>query len=194
MSLQEQSYSVLVVSSDKNFHSAMASMLPKSSFQQAVEVSTVAEGQRAVAERNFDFVIINAPLKDDIGVRFAIDCSTEHNALVLYLIQNEIHGDVYARVAEHGVFTLPKPMSKQSMGNALRWLMTAKRKIKGAEKKTTKIENKMDEIRLVNKAKWLLISNEGLLEPEAHRYLEKEAMNRCVTKKEVAEDIIKKYS
>ena len=194
MSLKEQAYSVLVVSSDKNFHSAMASMLPKSSFQQIVEVGTVAEAQRAVAERGFDFVIINAPLKDDIGVRFAIDCSTEHNALVLYLIQNEIHGEGYAKVAEHGVFTLPKPMSKQSMGNALRWLMTAKRKIAGAEKKSTKIEDKMEEIRLVNKAKWLLISKENLLEPEAHRYLEKEAMNRCVTRREIAEEVIEKYS
>lgn len=169
-------------------------MLPEVSFQPVVKVSTVAEAQRAAAERSFDFVIINAPLKDDIGVRFAIDCSTSHNSLVLFLISNEIHGDVYAKVAEHGVFTLPKPMSKQTMDNALRWLLTAKRKLSGAEKKTTKIEDKMEEIRLVNKAKWLLISNEGLLEPEAHRFLEKEAMNRCITKKEVAQEIIDKYS
>lgn len=194
MSLKEQAYSVLVVSSADNFHNAMAAMLPEVSFQPIVKVQTVAAAQRAVAERNFDFVIINAPLKDDLGMRFAIDCSTSHNALVLFLIQNEIHGDIYAKVAEHGVFTLPKPMNKQSMDNALRWLLTAKRKLSGAEKKSNKMENKMEEIRLVNKAKWLLISNEGLLEPEAHRFLEKEAMDRCITKKQVAEEIIKKYS
>jgi response regulator NasT len=51
------------------------------------------------------------------------------------------------------------------------------------------MEDKMEEIRLVNKAKWLLISNEGLLEPEAHRYLEKEAMDRCISKKAVAEEL-----
>ena len=169
-------------------------MLPEVSFQPLVNVSTVAAAQRAVAERSFDFVIINAPLKDDIGVRFAIDCSTEQNAFVLFLISHEIHADIYAKVAQHGVFTLPKPMGKQSMENALRWLLTAKRKLSGAEKKTNKMEDKMEEIRLVNKAKWLLISNEGLLEPEAHRYLEKEAMNRCITKKAVAKEIIEKYS
>ena len=38
-----------------------------------------------LAERDFDFVIINAPLKDDLGMRFAIDCSTASNALVLFL-------------------------------------------------------------------------------------------------------------
>ncbi len=185
---------MLVVSAADDFHNAMATMLPKTSFQPIVKVSTVAAAQRAVAERGFDFVIINAPLKDDLGMRFAIDCSTAKNALVLFLIRNEIHGDVYAKVAEHGVFTLPKPISKQAMDNAIRWLLAAKLKLTGFENKTTKIEDKMDEIRLVNKAKWLLISNENLLEPEAHRYLEKEAMNRCVTKKQVAEDIIRKYS
>lgn len=194
MSLDQHAYSVLVVSAVENFHSAMTSMLPEASFQPIVKVQTVAEAQRAVAERSFDFVIINAPLKDDLGMRFAVDCSTSHNSLVLFLISNEIHGDVYAKVAAHGVFTLPKPMNKQSMDNALRWLMTTKRKLSGVEKKNTKIEDKMEEIRLVNKAKWLLISNEGLLEPEAHRYLEKEAMDRCITKKELCEEIIKKYS
>ena len=194
MSLEERAYSVLVVSSTENFHNAMTAMLPEVSFQPIVNISTVAAAQRALAERGFDFVIINAPLKDDLGMRFAIDCSTSHNALVLFLISNEIHGEVYAKVAQHGVFTLAKPMNRQSMANALRWLLTVKRKLSGFEKKTTKIEDKMDEIRLVNKAKWLLISNEGLLEPEAHRYLEKEAMDRCVTKKQVAEEIINKYS
>ncbi|MBQ8980417.1 MAG: ANTAR domain-containing protein [Eubacterium sp.] len=194
MSLKEHSYSVLVVSATDDFHSAMAAMLPKTSFQPIVKATSVATAQRAVAERGFDFVIINAPLKDDLGMRFAIDCSTARGALVLFLISNEIHGDVYAKVAEHGVFTLPKPITKQNMDNAIRWLLAAKLKLTGFEKKTTKIEDKMDEIRLVNKAKWLLISNEGLLEPEAHRYLEKQAMDRCVTKKQIAEEIINKYS
>ncbi len=193
MSIEEHAYSVLVVSSQESFNNAIAAMLPKASFQPTVNVSTVAAARRAVAERHFDFVIINSPVKDDLGMRFAIDCSTSHRALVLLLIPGEIHGEVYARVGEHGVFTLSKPMSRQSMDNALRWLLTAKRKLSGAENKTTKIEDKMEEIRLVNKAKWLLISNEGMLEPEAHRFLEKEAMDRCITKKAVAEEIIKKY-
>ncbi len=194
MSLEEHAYSVLIVSSAESFHNAMTAMLPNSRFQPTVKASTIAAARRAVAERHFDFVIINSPVKDDLGMRFAVDCSTSHNTLVLLLIPNEIHADVYSKVGEHGVFTLPKPMSKQAMDNALRWMLTAKRKLSGVENKTTKMEDKMEEIRLVNKAKWLLISKEGMLEPEAHRFLEKEAMDRCVTKKAIASEIIKKYS
>ena len=52
----------------------------------------------------------------------------------------------------------------------------------------------MTEIRLVNRAKWLLIGELNMSEPDAHRYIEKQAMDNGVTKKEIAENIIKTYS
>ncbi len=193
MSLKEQAFSVLVVSSAENFKSAMAAMLPKFGCQPIIYAGSIGSAKRAAAERDFDFIVINAPLNDDLGVRFAIDCSSK-KSLVLILSPNEIHADVYDKVCSYGVFTLPKPMSHQAMETALRWMAAAKIRLLKTEKKSTKMEDKMEEIRLVNKAKWLLISNEELLEPEAHRYLEKEAMDRCISKKEIALEIIEKYS
>ena len=52
----------------------------------------------------------------------------------------------------------------------------------------------MAEIRLVNKAKWLLIGELHMDEPDAHRYIEKQAMDRCISRREIAEEIIKTYS
>ena len=63
-----------------------------------------------------------------------------------------------------------------------------------SKKNPVTIEEKMAEIRLVNKAKWLLISQLSMSEPEAHRYIEKQAMDRCVTKRTIAEEIMKTYS
>jgi response regulator NasT len=52
----------------------------------------------------------------------------------------------------------------------------------------------MEEIRLVNRAKWLLIENLKMTESDAHHYIEKQAMDRCCSKKEIALGIIKTYS
>ena len=41
--------------------------------------------------------------------------------------------------------------------------------------------------------KWILISVLGMSEPDAHRYIEKQAMDRSMTRKAVAEEIIKTY-
>ena len=63
-----------------------------------------------------------------------------------------------------------------------------------SEKKALSIEEKMEEIRIVNRAKWLLISELKMDEQGAHRYIEKQAMDRCISKRIVAEEIIKTYA
>ncbi|MBQ9530863.1 MAG: ANTAR domain-containing protein [Eubacterium sp.] len=194
MDVSVNSYSALIVSGNEQFNIAISSMLPKGSFHSISIAKSIASAKREVAQKDFDFIIINSPLSDDLGMRFAIDCSNSNKSIVLFIIQNEFYNQTYAKLSDYGVFTLPKPLSKQSTITSLRWMLTAKKRLESAEKKSVKMEDKMEEIRLVNKAKWLLISKEGLLEPEAHKFLEKEAMNRCITKKEVATQIIEKYS
>ena len=54
------------------------------------------------------------------------------------------------------------------------------------ETKNLSVEEKMEEIRLVNRAKWILIEQLKMNEPDAHRHIEKQAMDRCVSKKEIA--------
>ena len=51
----------------------------------------------------------------------------------------------------------------------------------------------MEEIRLVNRAKWILIEQLKMTEAEAHRFIEKQAMDRCSAKREIALGIIKTY-
>ena len=72
--------------------------------------------------------------------------------------------------------------------------MSAREKIRKTEIRTLSFEEKMNEIRLVNRAKWLLISHLQMTEPDAHRYIEKQAMDRCISKKTVAEEIIRTYT
>ena len=94
----------------------------------------------------------------------------------------------------HGVFTLPKQTSKPTLLTALNWMSSARERLRKTEKKTLSIEEKMEEIRIVNRAKWILIRELKLDEPEAHRYTEKQAMDRCISKRIVAEEIIKTYA
>ena len=55
------------------------------------------------------------------------------------------------------------------------------------------MEEKIAEIRLVNKAKWLLIDKLGMAEPDAHRLIEKRAMDTRTPKREVAQEIIDSF-
>ena len=66
-------------------------------------------------------------------------------------------------------------------------------KIRFFTNQTIKLKEKMEEIRLINRAKMLLMQNLSMTEENAHKYIEKEAMNRCVKKILIAEEVIKSY-
>ena len=194
MSLKEREYSVLLVSASEKLNTALSDLLPESRYRPVRTVSSVSAGKRAWSERSYDFVIINSPLPDDTGIRFAIDAAGSAGSVVLLLVRAELQDDVRDKVVEHGVYTLAKPLSRPLVSLALDWLAAARERLRKLEKKTLSVEEKMEEIRLVNRAKWLLISELKMDEPQAHRYIEKQAMDRCISRRDVAEEIIKTYS
>ena len=194
MSLRERVYSILIVSATDKFTSAFADLLLETRYSPIHTAASVSAAKRILAEKTFDFVIINAPLPDDIGTRFAIDTCTSKQSAVLLLVKNDIHADIHDKVVEYGVFTLPKPTSKPTLIHALRWMESSRERLRQFEQKSLSIKEKMAEIRLVNKAKWILISELKMNEPDAHRYIEKQAMDRCITKQTIAEEIIKTYT
>ena len=194
MSLRERVYSILIVSATDKFTSAFADLLLETRYSPIHTAASVSAAKRMLAEKTFDFVIINAPLPDDIGTRFAIDTCTSKQSAVLLFVKSDIHADIHDKVVEYGVFTLPKPTSKPTLIHALRWMESSRERLRQFEQKSLSIQEKMAEIRLVNKAKWILISELKMNEPDAHRYIEKQSMDRCVTKQTIAEEIIKTYT
>lgn len=195
MKLKERTYSVLIVSASENFNSALTALLPRSTYSPVHIVSSVSAAKRTIAERFFDFVVINAPLTDDPGVNFSIDTTdASKGTVVLLLVKNDIYAEIFDKVTAYGVFTLSKPTAKPTMIQALHWMISARECLRKFEKKTSSIEEKMEEIRTVNRAKWVLISELKMTEPDAHRYIEKQAMDRCIARRVVAEEIIKTYA
>ena len=190
MSLKERVYSVLLVSAADSFNAAFTALLPETAYQPVYTVNSISAAKRVLAERSFDFIFVNSPLPDDAGIRFAIDSAACKDTVVLLFAKNDVHDAIHDRVAEYGVFTLPKPTAKPILVQALGWMESARERLRQFEKKNLTLEEKMGEIRLVNRAKWLLISELKMSEPDAHHYIERQAMDCCVSKKEIAENII----
>lgn len=187
-------YSVLVVSAAEKFNETLAALLPSTDYYPVKFVTNIAAAKRAYLEQQYDFVIINAPLPDDFGTRFAIDVTSGNCAVALMLVRAESYEDIHAKVVTRGIFTLSKPTSTQIITHALEWMAAARERLRRLESKATSIEEKMEEIRLVNRAKWLLIENLQMTEADAHHYIEKQSMDRCISRRETALNIIKTYS
>lgn len=194
MSFEERVYSVLIVSATEKFIASVKDLLPDSRFYPVDEERSTSSARRAIAEKTYDLIIINSPLPDGDGLRFAIDTSNGKNTVVLVMVRNELYSEAFEKVSPYGTYILPKPTSKQIITQALDWMVSTRERLRNLEEKSLSLEDKMREIRVVNRAKWLLISELKMTESDAHRYIEKQAMDRCISKSIMAEEIIKIYT
>ena len=193
MNFDNHVYSVLVVSSNEKFTETLKPLLIKKRYEPISYCSSIAAAKRKTTDTFYDLVIINSPLPDDTGTKFAIDLSTRKNTACLLLVKNEVLDTITAKVKDHGVYVIPKPVSLPLVYLSLDWLETTRERLRRFEQKNVSVEKRMEEIRLVNRAKWLLISKENLSEEEAHHSIEKQAMDNSVSKAKIAEEIIERY-
>lgn len=193
MEFTERRYSVLLVSSSPKFNESMLALLPESRFYPVAAVSDVSSARRRLLENKYDIVIINAPLPDDFGTRLALYICENSGAGVLLLVKAEHYPDINGRVSPFGALVLPKPASSQTVSQSLQLLCGTRERLRRMEQKTASIEEKMEEIRIINRAKLLLMEQLKMTEKEAHRFIEKQAMDRCVTRITIAQSILSTY-
>lgn len=169
-------------------------MLPPSEYYPVCFTGNIAAARRELLSRSFDLVIINAPLPDETGTQFAIDANKRMDTVVLLLLRADYFEEVNERVISYGVFTLQVPVPASTIRQGLKWMISSRERLRRMETKNLSVEEKMEEIRLVNRAKWILIEKQKMNESDAHRHIEKRAMDQCISKSEVARSIIKAYT
>ena len=168
-------------------------LLPPTDFWPVTVARSVNDARRRLLEDSFDIVIVNSPLPDSAGVQFSMDVCMSSESGVLLLVKSEIYEDTYYKVLPFGVVTLSKPTNSQMVSQNLRVLCAMRERLRQIKSKQATVEEKIEEIRLINRAKWLLIERLKMTEPDAHRYITKQAMEQRVSKRETAESIIRTY-
>ena len=72
----------------------------------------------------------------------------------------------------------------------VRFMLAIRQGMAERDDEVMRLRKKLSEIGYITKAKCLLIQHRSMTEEEAHYYLERQAMDRCVGKKEIALEII----
>ncbi len=194
MDLKERCYSILIVSSSAKFDDSLLSILINEKYRPIDKVSDISSARRALLEKDYDIVIINAPLPDEFGTELALDVCEKTSSGVMMFVKSDVYSVVDDKVSGYGVLTISRPTTIQTITQSLALLCSTRERLRKMEQKTASIEDKMDEIRIVNHAKWLLIEQLRFSEKEAHKFIEKRAMDRCMSKRAVAEEIIATYN
>ena len=185
--------SALIITYTEKSAVSIAELLRAYSEFNIVHAHSAGKARRILLERDFDFVIINAPMPDETGENLARQIAIKELSQVILIVNSEIYEMVSAVCESDGILTISKPMDKEIFRQALSLAKSMHARLLKMQTENESIKQKIENIRIVDRAKSILISSCGMSEQEAHRYIEKKAMDTRTAKRAVSERIIHNY-
>jgi len=141
----------------------------------------------------YDLIVVSTPLRSEFGLNYVADIYSRTNAAILVIAKTEIADDVQSRIKFTGAYVLPRPFTKQSLIQTVKMARMAKENIRELEKEKTKLSKQLEDIKTIDRAKCCLIQYLNLTENQAHRHIQKLAMDTRKTQREIADDILRTY-
>ena len=184
---------VLIVSGSDNAMETLAQFLHAYGCTNITATASGSEARRLTNSIDFALVIINTPLTDEFGHELSISIAENTSAGVILLCKADIADDVADKVGDYGVCVVQRPMNKSILHQSIRLVEATRSRVLGLKRENSKLMVRIDEMRVINRAKIALMEHRGLPEPEAHRYIEKQAMDTRSTRREVAQQILAEY-
>lgn len=185
--------STLIVSSSDVMTNFFTKMLAEITYDEPVITTTCGEARRILVERGFDLCIINSPLPDETGYKLSTDVIGSKVNQVILVLKHEIAAEIAEKVEDYGVFTVEKPLPRATFWAALKMASAAYKRLNAFRNENERLKQKLADVKLVNRAKCLLIEKEGLSEEDAHKKIEQDAMRYRLSRVRVAQEIINQY-
>ncbi len=185
---------ILIVSANDSAASAIAALVKQAYPDCSLSVAlTASEARRAAAQNDYDAVTINCPLTDEYGSELAEHIVENTGASCIMIVKAERCDAVSEKMEDFGVMVVEKPLIKQVFYQALRFVSASRKRIMGLRSENVKLHKRLDEMRIINRAKFALMQYLGFTEAQAHRYIEKQAMDMRKTRLEIAYSVINTY-
>ncbi|MBO4748375.1 MAG: ANTAR domain-containing protein [Clostridiales bacterium] len=149
------------------------------------------KGNRAAKKGDYGLLIVESSISDPAAIRACHSAVNHPTASVLFLadettFSSEDEKKAKEKLLDMGATILVKPLKQSAFTTAIQSADMAHIRL-GALKK------KLDDEKVITRAKLLLMQTLGFTEDEAHKFIEKEAMNSGRNRSDVAYEIIRTY-
>lgn len=184
---------ILIVSSQKESSDALYDIIKPLGFVGYEYAASGNEARRKTYNTDFDLIVINTPLSDEFGTELVLDIAENTLSAILLLVKADIKEEVQEKVVVTGAFVIGKPLNKQVLLQSIPFVLNSKQIISTLREQNKALKKKMDDIKVIERAKFSLIQYLGLDEKQAHRYIQKQAMDLRVSPRVIADNILKTY-
>ncbi len=184
---------ILIVSSSSKSKELLNNITKESGNYDISLVNNASECKKIISEVIFDLIIINSPLSDDMGANLAVLINKNTESSVILIAKSDYRYMINEDLEAKGIFIVEKPLNKIVFINIIKMSLIHRKKFKQIIEENKKLKVRINEIKLISRAKITLMRYLRMSESEAHRYIEKQAMDLRITKVEIARNILKIY-
>lgn len=183
---------LLLVSDRKDLTEKLKKLLTEQGYLVGTAVSAPDAGNTLDATP-YDLVLLVSPLEGALGDALAKTLTEKSSATVIILAPLEIADRMREKVAGKGIFVVDIPLKKQELLDTLKAAAVSSERIRSLFSENASLKKQLAEVKLIEHAKVLLVECLKLSEDQAHKYLEREAMELRQSRVEVAKRVISTY-
>lgn len=184
---------VLIISTPKQASDTLYDIIKPLNFSSYDYAASGNEARRKLDITDYDLTIINTPLSDEFGTELVLDIAEKSLSAILILVKSDIKEQVQDKISITGAYVLGKPINKQVLLESVPFVLNSKHIIATLREQNKALKRKLDDVKMIERAKFSLIKYLGLDEQQAHRYIQKQAMDLRVSPRIVADNILKTY-
>lgn len=151
------------------------------------------ETRRLINAAEPDLIIISTPLNDEFGTELAVSSAEKTSAGIILLCSRQIFDEVSDNLEPYGVCVLSEPTDPELFIHSVRLLESGRSRMMNIMNEYSKLQNRIEETRIISRAKCILVQYLKLTEAQAHRYIEKQAMDTRQSRSAVARSILTTY-
>ena len=154
---------------------------------------TEEEATAFMEQTEYDLIIINSPLEGSSGIDLAIYAAEKYTSGILLAVQNKYANLVSQKVESHGILVVGKPIVKAFFSQAVKFSEVTRQRVLSLKEENLHLHLKLEEVKIISRAKCVLIQYLSMSEAQAHKYIEKQSMDLRLSKYHVAKRILKAY-
>lgn len=138
----------------------------------------------------FSVLFFSLPLADESGIKLIDELASDSSPPVCVIVRQDIPDNALERLIKDNCYILKRPVSRSNITLAAELLSSFYGRSADMRARITELERKNNEMKLMSRAKLLLIEKKGMSEDQAHKYILRQAMNQQLSIDEICREII----
>ncbi|MEU6646024.1 response regulator [Saccharomonospora sp. NPDC046836] len=185
---------VLVAEDEALIRLDLVEMLREEGYEVVGEAGDGEEAIKLANDLKPDLVILDVKMPKLDGIEAASKITGDRVAPVVILTAFS-QRDLVERARDAGTMAyLVKPFAKRDLVPAIELAISRFSELQALESEVAGLTDRLETRKVIDRAKGLLMSQQGLTEPDAFRWIQRTAMDRRSTMKAVAQAIIDNIS